>query len=488
MPRFDVPRRYDGSHVEVLPVSDEATVDVVAAALTEQQMVVLQAVYDHFREHGTWPKFIAIDRPLRRAGRWDSAAIVQSLPESVIVPPRHGLRPVRDDELRLHLLGVEACEGGPEDTARLARLLRWLAEREEAYEPPADSDEDMPQVSSEEVAEYLGLTDESDRLSLDRLRVLLQLDHCSVTAGSLGDGWYARPGEDIWRFRDVQTAQDVVAARDAWIAEGRRMSSATGDAPPAAYYHVQLQTTPPVITEHVRYNLSADALESQILAPYREGRAIMSGGTAIQIEDISQIRIIQTDRLFGDIRRRPNSLIGALLDTSSGDWGTVVRYGRDVTDEFITEPPSQQPVQTADPAAVSMLLPAAPLYVDQQVIDAIRAKEGTSALNVTKLLKLIGELNDNYARRNTYASHTLLRGLLDHIPPILGQPHFDAVVSNYRWTKTDKKYLQQLAAFRAQGDDALHRQISADPDLLGFDDMPSSICVDRLLLECAKEL
>ena len=41
MPRFDVPRRYDGSHVEVLPVSDEATVDVVAAALTEQQMVVL---------------------------------------------------------------------------------------------------------------------------------------------------------------------------------------------------------------------------------------------------------------------------------------------------------------------------------------------------------------------------------------------------------------------------------------------------------------
>ena len=96
------------------------------------------------------------------------------------------------------------------------------------------------------------------------------------------------------------------------------------------------------------------------------------------------------------------------------------------------------------------------------MIDAIRAKEGTSALNVTKLLKLSGELNDNYARRNTYASHTLLRGLLDHIPPILGQPHFDAVVSNYRWTKTDKKYLQQLAAFRAQGDDALHRQLRRD--------------------------
>ena len=47
---------------------------------------------------------------------------------------------------------------------------------------------------------------------------------------------------------------------------------------------------------------------------------------------------------------------------------------------------------------------------------------------------------------------------------------------------------KQLAAFRAQGDDALHRQISADADLLGFDDLPRSVCVDRLLLECAKRL
>jgi hypothetical protein len=60
-------------------------------------------------------------------------------------------------------------------------------------------------VTSGEIAEYLGLTDESDRPSLDRLRVSLGLDHWSVGTGSLGDGWDARPGEGIWRFRDVQT-------------------------------------------------------------------------------------------------------------------------------------------------------------------------------------------------------------------------------------------------------------------------------------------
>jgi hypothetical protein len=53
---------------------------------------------------------------------------------------------------------------------------------------------------------------------------------------------------------------------------------------------------------------------------------------------------------------------------------------------------------------------------------------------------------------------------------------------------TEKKYMKQRAAFRAQGHDALHRQISADADLLGFDDLSRSVCVDRLLLECAKRL
>jgi hypothetical protein len=127
-------------------------------------------------------------------------------------------------------------------------------------------------------------------------------------------------------------------------------------------------------------------------------------------------------------------------------------------------------------------------YVDAKVVAAIQAKDGQSTFDVTKLLSLIAELNDNCARSNTYASHALLRGLLDHIPPILSCKNFEEVANNYHWPQTDKKYLKQLAAFRAQGDDALHRQISADADLLGFDDMPKSVCVDRLLLECAKKL
>jgi hypothetical protein len=48
--------------------------------------------------------------------------------------------------------------------------------------------------------------------------------------------------------------------------------------------------------------------------------------------------------------------------------------------------------------------------------------------------------------------------------------------------------MKKLLDFRDQADDALHRQISARPDLLSFDDLPASVYVNRLLQECADRL
>jgi hypothetical protein len=48
--------------------------------------------------------------------------------------------------------------------------------------------------------------------------------------------------------------------------------------------------------------------------------------------------------------------------------------------------------------------------------------------------------------------------------------------------------MKKLADFRDQADDALHRMISPKADLLSFDDMPTSVCVDLLLQECAERL
>jgi len=123
-------------------------------------------------------------------------------------------------------------------------------------------------------------------------------------------------------------------------------------------------------------------------------------------------------------------------------------------------------------------------YVDAQVVAAITAQQGANQFDRSKLLRLIGELNDNYARGNGYSVHALLRAILDHIPPLLGCASFAAVVNNYGWSRTDQGYMRKLLDFKLQADDVLHRQISNKTDLLGIDDAPPRAWVNRLLQEC----
>src|SRR5689334_8483097 len=92
-----------------------------AGGLTNNQAIVLQAIYDYFHEHGGWPTLVAIDRPIRRAYGWDAATVIQGLPESLIIPIRQGSRPIASDELRLTLLGIQACNGSTDDTERFVR-------------------------------------------------------------------------------------------------------------------------------------------------------------------------------------------------------------------------------------------------------------------------------------------------------------------------------------------------------------------------------
>ncbi len=92
-------------------------------------------------------------------------------------------------------------------------------------------------------------------------------------------------------------------------------------------------------------------------------------------------------------------------------------------------------------------------YIDLQAIASLEAGGEGRHLDHSKLLRLISELNDNYGRNNAYAAHALLRAILDHIPPMLGCATFAAVASNYRWSRTDKGYLQKLLDFRLQADE-----------------------------------
>jgi hypothetical protein len=96
-------------------------------------------------------------------------------------------------------------------------------------------------------------------------------------------------------------------------------------------------------------------------------------------------------------------------------------------------------------------------YISPRVFDQLRtAPKGR--WNTTKLIALADELDACVQAGHVYASHAVLRALLDHVPPLFGQPSFSAVASNHSWGRTDKRYVGRLNTFRDQGDDALMRR------------------------------
>ena len=105
-------------------------------------------------------------------------------------------------------------------------------------------------------------------------------------------------------------------------------------------------------------------------------------------------------------------------------------------------------------------------YISKDIVTAIRGKADQSKLDVAKLLALVEELNDNYARREHLRCPCAPAGNLGPHPADPRLRWLSSGSHNYPWTQTDKRYMRKLLDFRDQADDALHRQISVKADVL----------------------
>jgi hypothetical protein len=212
----------------------------------------------------------------------------------------------------------------------------------------------------------------------------------------------------------------------------------------------------------------------------------------------------------GDVRRVGVILMGEFWGSKSGGIqpdGTwtftltreVRRFARvyrlddyrTVQEQWAAETrPRAQPTPPVEPVEPADASPAAnPSYVDQPIIAAIEAKQATSGWKCDQLLCLIAELNDCYAHQNPHAAHAMLRAILDHVAPLFGFTDFARVADNHGWGTADNRYMEQLASFKAQADDALHRQISRQKvQLPRIDDLPARRAANRLLEECVARL
>lgn len=120
-------------------------------------------------------------------------------------------------------------------------------------------------------------------------------------------------------------------------------------------------------------------------------------------------------------------------------------------------------------------------FISTRLIEELEAIKN-STLNAAKLLRLLRELNSNYAAGHPYSSLMLSRAVLDCIPPVFGHRTFLEVVNNTAGMgETDRKYMKSLVQFRIAADDALHRLLGPKEDLIDMHYLPQAAAMEALI-------
>ena len=109
--------------------------------------------------------------------------------------------------------------------------------------------------------------------------------------------------------------------------------------------------------------------------------------------------------------------------------------------------------------------------------------------DLTKLLRLLEELDLSFRTGCYFAAAMLVRAVLDHVPPIFGASTFAAVASNYAGTRSFRESMLNLEnSSRRIADQHLHGQIRSRETLPTARQVDFSPDMDGLLAEIIRVL
>jgi len=97
-------------------------------------------------------------------------------------------------------------------------------------------------------------------------------------------------------------------------------------------------------------------------------------------------------------------------------------------------------------------------FVSLDLIEQLESIEG-DAFDIARLVKYCHEINDNFQRGNYHSVIFLARAILDHCPPVFGQPHFDAVVAHYKGRSFKDVAKRLNSSLKKIADYHIHKQI-----------------------------
>lgn len=123
-------------------------------------------------------------------------------------------------------------------------------------------------------------------------------------------------------------------------------------------------------------------------------------------------------------------------------------------------------------------------YLDKYTLLRLTKIENEN-FDLSRLISLCNELDDNYSLENYHSCAMLLRAILDHIPPIFGKLSFDDVCAQYggRSFKDIVRPLNETA--KKIGDNYLHTQIGKKVLVITKTQVDFQANLDMLLNEAA---
>ncbi|WAK04454.1 hypothetical protein [Methylobacter sp. YRD-M1] len=127
-------------------------------------------------------------------------------------------------------------------------------------------------------------------------------------------------------------------------------------------------------------------------------------------------------------------------------------------------------------------------YVSEDRIQELSEVSSTK-YDVSKLLRMLRELNIAHNNDCHFTIGVLLRAIIDHVPPIFSCSNFSEIANNYQGTKSFKKSMKHLnESLRNLADSYLHVQIRNKESLPNINQVDFQADLDCLLAEIARIL
>ena len=127
-------------------------------------------------------------------------------------------------------------------------------------------------------------------------------------------------------------------------------------------------------------------------------------------------------------------------------------------------------------------------YVSEARIQEL-SEISSDEYDISKLLKMLRELNLAYNNECYFTIGSLLRATIDHVPPIFSCSNFTEISNNYQGTKSFKKSMKHLnESLRNLADSYLHVQIRNKEILPNENQVDFKADLDCLLAEIARVL